>query len=87
MVNVAVLVLRGNRVDHDHFRTPTVLPVLGAIVCVYLVLPLSGRPVDQYQIAGALLVIGVVLWAITWFVNRAVYAKRTFMRDPSDLSG
>ncbi len=87
VVNVAVLKLRGNRVDHDHFVTPTVLPVLGAVVCVFLVTPLSGRPVDQYQIAGALLVLGVVLWAITWFVNRAVYAKRTFMRDPTDLSG
>jgi amino acid transporter len=87
VVNVAVLRLRRNRVDHDHFRTPTVLPVLGAAVCLYLVTPLSGRPVDQYEIAGALLLLGVVLWAITWAVNRGVYAKRTFMRDPEDLSG
>lgn len=87
VVNVAVLRLRRDRVDHEHFVTPTVLPVLGAVVCLYLVTPLSGRPVDQYEIAGALLVLGVVLWAITWSVNRAVYAKRTFMRDPSDLSG
>ena len=63
------------------------IPVIGAVVCLYLVTPLSGRPVDQYQIAGGLLVIGVVLWAITWAVNRGVYAKKTFMRDPTDLSG
>jgi hypothetical protein len=29
----------------------------------------------------------VVLWAITWFANRALRGKRTFLRDPSDLSG
>src|SRR3954466_4251323 len=33
VVNVAVLVLRRNHVDDDHFRTPTVLPVVGAIAC------------------------------------------------------
>jgi len=87
VVNVVVLRLRGNRVEHEHFVTPTVIPVLGAAVCLYLVTPLSGRPVEQYRIAGALLLIGVVLWAVTWAVNRGVYAKKTFMRDPSDLSG
>jgi amino acid transporter len=65
LVNVSVLVLRREKVDHDHFTTPTVLPVLGVIVCVYLVLPWSsGRPVEQYEIAGVLLGVGVVLWAI-----------------------
>lgn len=65
LVNVSVLVLRREKVDHEHFTTPTVLPVLGVIVCVYLVLPWSsGRPVEQYEIAGVLLGVGVVLWAI-----------------------
>jgi hypothetical protein len=62
---VSVLVLRREKVDHDHFTTPTVLPVLGVIVCVYLVLPWSSvRPVEQYEIAGVLLGVGFVLWAI-----------------------
>ena len=30
-VNVAVLVLRSDPVDHDHWHAPTVLPILGAI--------------------------------------------------------
>ncbi len=30
IVNVAVLVLRKDPVEHEHFRTPTILPVLGA---------------------------------------------------------
>jgi hypothetical protein len=39
VVNVAVLVLRKDRVGHDHFRTPTILPVLGAITCTFLARP------------------------------------------------
>ena len=87
VVNIAVLVLRRDPVDSDHFRTPTAVAVLGAVACAYLVTPLSGRPAEQYQVAGLLLGIGIVLWAITWFVNRALRADRTFVRDPTDLSG
>ncbi|MFD5448177.1 APC family permease [Streptomyces sp. NPDC003470] len=36
MVNTAVLVLRRDPGGADHFRTPTVLPVLGAASCVVL---------------------------------------------------
>ncbi|MEU6104003.1 APC family permease [Streptomyces flaveolus] len=36
MVNTAVLVLRRDQCGADHFRTPTVLPVLGAASCVVL---------------------------------------------------
>ena len=52
VVNVTVLVLRRQPVEHKHFRTPTVLPVIGAITCLYLVFPwTSGRPAGQYVIA------------------------------------
>ncbi|MDL5205847.1 APC family permease [Streptomyces sp. ALI-76-A] len=36
LVNVSVLVLRRDPGEHDHFRAPTVLPVLGAASCVVL---------------------------------------------------
>ncbi|MEV5428004.1 APC family permease [Streptomyces sp. NPDC052701] len=36
MVNVAVLVLRGDPGTADHFRVPTALPVLGAASCLVL---------------------------------------------------
>ena len=76
VVNVTVLVLRRDRVDHDHFHAPSALPVVGAIACVYLVLPwTSGREVEQYAIAGALLVIGVVLWGVTVIANRTVHHR------------
>jgi basic amino acid/polyamine antiporter, APA family len=69
VVNCTVLVLRRDPVEHKHFRAPTALPVIGAIACAYLVLPISGRPLEQYQIAGVLLAIGVVLWAATYFTG------------------
>ncbi len=86
VVNVAVLVLRSDTVEHGHFRAPTALPLVGAAACAYLVTPLSGRAQNQYEVAGVLLAIGVLLWAITWFANRALRAQRTFVRDPTDLS-
>jgi amino acid transporter len=73
VVNAAVLVLRGQPADHEHshFRTPTFLPVVGVVACLYLVLPwTSGRPTAQYAIAGGLLAVGVVLWGITWLHRR-----------------
>ena len=68
VVNVAVLVLRRDSVEHDHYRTPTVLPVLGTITCVVLASPFVGREATVYLTAAVLLGIGVVLW----FVNRVL---------------
>ncbi|PSH59199.1 APC family permease [Phyllobacterium sophorae] len=71
VVNIAVLVLRRENVDHAHFRTPTFLPVLGAISCAFFAGPWTGRDPVQYRIAGILIGIGVVLWVITILINRA----------------
>ena len=75
VVNVAVLVLRKDTVSHRHFRTPTILPVLGAISCAFLAGPWTGRAVVQYQVAGWLIGIGIVLWVVTMLVNRAQGVK------------
>lgn len=83
VVNVAVLVLRREPVSHRHFRTPTPLPVIGALACVYLVLPwTSGRPIEQYEIAAVLLGLGLVLWLIT-YIDRRVrgYARSAVVPD------
>jgi amino acid transporter len=71
VVNVAVLVLRRDPVSHDHFRTPTFLPLLGALSCAFFAGPWTGRDPVQYRIAGVLLAIGVVLWVVTVLANRA----------------
>ncbi len=70
IVNVVVLVLRRDRVDHKHFRAPTVLPVLGVVSCVFLAPPLADRPGTQYRIAAVLLGIGALLWLVTWVAGR-----------------
>lgn len=75
VVNIAVLVLRKDRVGHDHFRTPTILPVIAGICCAFLAGPWTGRDPVQYKIAGILLGIGIVLWVVTVLVNRATGVK------------
>lgn len=72
VVNIAVLVLRKDRVDHAHFRTPTALPVLGAVTSLILASPLADRAADVYIRAGILLLIGIGLWA----VNKAVMSAQ-----------
>ena len=83
VVNIALLVLRRTPVDHDHFRTPTWLPYVGAVTCFFLAGPWArtSEQQEQYKIAGGLLVVGIVLWALTWLTNRGIRAKKTGFRD------
>ncbi|MCW2521073.1 MAG: amino acid/polyamine/organocation transporter, superfamily [Mycobacterium sp.] len=96
VVNIAVLVLRkdtqagqGERSDgkggRAHFKTPTWLPWVGFLASAYLVLPLSGRPLQQYVLAIALVVLGVVLFGITVAINRAVGIRGSGITDVEKL--
>jgi amino acid transporter len=86
MVNVAVLVLRRDvRAVGGHFRTPTVLPVIGFAASLYLVTPLSGRPAQQYVLAGILVVIGVALFFLTMLINRQLGIRGAGITDPVHL--
>lgn len=69
VVNVSVLILRRDKTPAGAFRAPTVLPVLGVLTCLFLAGPWARSAEDliQYQIAGALLVIGIVLGVVNWF--------------------
>jgi amino acid transporter len=70
VVNLSVLVLRRDKVDHRHFKAGVVIPVIGIVTCLWLVLPFSsGRDIEQYQIAGGLLGLGILLWVVTWFTH------------------
>ncbi|MEO3432688.1 APC family permease [Inquilinus sp. CAU 1745] len=87
IVNIAVLMLRKDKVDHKHFRSPTFLPVLGAISCAFLVGPWTGRDPVQYAIAGVLLALGVALWFVTVVVMRAQKAASEDELPPYGRSG
>lgn len=83
VVNGAVLVLRRDAVDHAHFTTWTPVALLGVVTCVYLVTPLSGRPAEQYQVAGVLLLLGLVLSIPMWLHSRRM--GETLQSNPDDL--
>jgi basic amino acid/polyamine antiporter, APA family len=63
MVNVSVLVLRRDPVDQHHFKAPTAIPVIGAIVCLALmVFETEGRiAVRSLFILG----VGAILYVVT----------------------
>ncbi|RXR26058.1 APC family permease [Oerskovia turbata] len=65
--NVAVLVLRRDTVKEDHFRVATIVPVLGTASCVLLLTQQAGQ---TWLRAGALVLVGVVLYLVTRLVRR-----------------
>ena len=67
VVNVCVFVLRRNRVEHEHFRTPSIFPILGILVSLGL---LTQQQADTFLRAGALLLVGIVLWGLNYLAKR-----------------
>lgn len=67
VVNVCVLKLRKDKVEHEHFRSPVVFPVLGALVCAGL---LTQQSPDVWLRAGALLGLGALLYGVNLLVKR-----------------
>ena len=57
--NVAVLVLRRDTVEHDHFRVWTIVPVLGVASCVLL---LTQQSAKVWLFAAILLAVGAMLY-------------------------
>ncbi|VTR77831.1 Low-affinity putrescine importer PlaP [Cellulomonas hominis] len=60
--NIAVLVLRRDRVEHDHFRAWTPLPVLAVVTCLVL---LTQQEARHWALAGVLVAVGLVLHLLT----------------------
>ena len=65
-VNIAVLVLRRDRLRHRHFHAPTAIPVIGAAVSIGL---MTAKDAEIFARAGVLLLVGVVLWAGNWWLH------------------
>jgi basic amino acid/polyamine antiporter, APA family len=64
-VNSAVLVLRREPVEHEHFRAPTALPVLGVLACAGLIVHKAFDDLVIFAYAGGLIAFGVALYAVT----------------------
>ncbi|MGK2242190.1 MAG: APA family basic amino acid/polyamine antiporter, partial [Rhodococcus sp. (in: high G+C Gram-positive bacteria)] len=60
--NIAVLVLRRDAVQHKHFRTPIIFPILALGTCVAL---LTQQSAATWLRASLLLAVGVVLYALS----------------------
>ena len=67
LVNIAVLILRREPVDHPHFVTPTLFPIVGAVVCLLL---LTQQRPDIWLRAGILVGIGIALWVVNMLAQR-----------------
>lgn len=81
VVNVACMVLRKDP-GKGFFKSPGLTPVLGAVMSIALLLiPWNERDPLVYKVAGGMIALGVVLWALNWLVNRMFFAKKTGFRD------
>jgi len=67
VVNISVLVLRRDPVEHDHFRVPSFIPVLGAISCAVVLTQPSG---EIYGRAGLLILLGLLLFVPNRLLTR-----------------
>ncbi len=67
IVNVAVLVLRRDEVEHKHFRAPSAVPVFGALVCVFLITQTEAQVILR---GGIILLVGAALYLLSEFVRR-----------------
>lgn len=72
MVNVSVMVLRSDMVEHEHFRTPTIFPILGILVSVALLIYTAVSDISVFYLAALLLGIGLVLYGVNVLVKRSV---------------
>jgi low temperature requirement protein LtrA len=71
VVNVAVLVLRRDPVEHEHFRVPSAIPVLGVGISIALLTQIEG---EVFARAGILIGIGVGLWLLNELIVRRLAA-------------
>jgi amino acid transporter len=67
IVNISVLLLRRDTVEHEHFKTPVACPILGTLICAGL---LTQQAAEVWLRAGALLALGALLYGVNLLVKR-----------------
>jgi basic amino acid/polyamine antiporter, APA family len=72
MVNISVLALRGDEVEHEHFHAPSVFPILGIVVSAALLVYTAIDDWTVFGLAGLLLGIGLILYGVNVLVKRSL---------------
>src|SRR5215203_1614337 len=72
MVNISVLVLRRDEVGHEHFRTPTIFAILGAVVAAGLLIYQAVSDISVFKLAALLLLLGAILYGVNLLVKRSL---------------
>lgn len=72
VVNISVLVLRSDRVDHEHFTAPSVFPILGIVVSAALLIYTAINDLQVFGLAALLIGIGMVLYVINVLAKRGL---------------
>jgi APA family basic amino acid/polyamine antiporter len=75
LVNISVLVLRRDHVEHEHYVAPTILPVIGVAISIAVMFT---KEADVFLRAGLLLLIGVVFWLLN---HAALRGRDRFTTD------
>ncbi|MBG0740665.1 amino acid permease [Paeniglutamicibacter antarcticus] len=72
--NIAVLVLRSDKVSHSHFRAATVVPYLAIASCVIL---LTQQSAEVWLRTGILIAVGLVLYVLSRIFSPSRNSKET----------
>ena len=57
--------------------------MIGCLASLHLVTPLSGRPARQNVLALILVAIGILLFFLTWVINRQLGIRGAGITDPT----
>ena len=72
VVNISVLVLRKDTVDHDHFTVPSFVPIVGAIGAAVV---LTQPDAETYARAGLIMLLGVIIFIPTYIATKRENAR------------
>jgi len=67
IVNISVLVLRREAVEHEHFVVPSAVPVIGVVISLALLTQIES---ETYVRAAMLVGVGAALWIVNWLIVR-----------------
>jgi basic amino acid/polyamine antiporter, APA family len=73
LVNVSLIKLRRDRVEHQHFQAPIIIPYLAIAACLLI---LSQQSLGTWLYAGAVALVGAALYVVNVSVRRRFDQKK-----------